>query len=203
MLKNHMRFVPHYRIVSFPLQFEDLCYDPTFTPGTAKKTLFCVDDPDAPTGPITGELVVRETLRQLCLYKMTATPMPGHTGSLFSDAYWRYVEAFAERCSIQAHTSENGLPPFSDMCADAIIDELYRDAIIDSRQMSRQDIQDCMEGQKGHEILSNELSSMAWSVHTIRINGWRYAGMVEADAVTKAVCEQFADQPPACKILLK
>ncbi|CEM00864.1 unnamed protein product [Vitrella brassicaformis CCMP3155] len=53
--------------------------------------------------------------------------------------------------------------------------------------MSRQDFPDCVEGEKGNE-LSNELSNMAWSVLALRINGWRYAGMLEAGAVTKAVC---------------
>lgn len=31
----------------------------------------------------------------------------------------------------------------------------------------------------------------AWSPRAIRINGWRYSGMLEADLVVRAVCSGF------------
>ena len=38
---------------------------------------------------------------------------------------------------------------------------------------------------------TNGTRTQAWSPRAIRINGWRYSGMLEADLVARAVCSGF------------
>eukprot|EP00913_Durusdinium_trenchii_P012519 g11755.t1 len=56
---------------------------------------------------------------------------------------------------------------------------------IDSKE-----IQKCVLHQKD-SLLQHELENPAWSPRAIRINGWRYSGMLEADLVARAVCSGF------------
>merc|ERR1711920_629980 len=42
----------------------------------------------------------------------------------------------------------------------------------------------------------------AWSPRALRINGWRYSGILDPDLVTRAVCAGFISQPKECKDLI-
>merc|ERR1712032_1619986 len=53
------------------------------------------------------------------------------------------------------------------------------------------------------EKLANERENSAWSPRALRINGWRYSGILDADLVARAVCSGFINQPEECQQLLK
>lgn len=55
----------------------------------------------------------------------------------------------------------------------------------------------------GDAKLESELVNKAWSPRALRVNGWRYKGMLEADLVTRAVCSGFVNKPEECTNLLK
>merc|ERR1712176_366545 len=46
--------------------------------------------------------------------------------------------------------------------------------------------------------LKEERDNTAWSPRALRINGWRYSGMMDADLVTRAICSGFISQPSEC-----
>merc|ERR1712046_487631 len=50
--------------------------------------------------------------------------------------------------------------------------------------------------------LQNEYNQGAWSPRAVRINGWRYTGMMEPDLVTRAICAGFTKTPDECSQLL-
>merc|ERR1712012_945784 len=51
--------------------------------------------------------------------------------------------------------------------------------------------------------LQTERANQAWSSRALRINGWRYTGMMDAELATKAICSAFRRQPEECKGLTK
>merc|ERR1712048_14856 len=63
-------------------------------------------------------------------------------------------------------------------------------------------VTECMIRSKDDK-LKNELEHPAWSPHALRINGWRYTGMMDADLVTRAICAGFITQPQECADLMK
>lgn len=62
------------------------------------------------------------------------------------------------------------------------------------------EIQLCALSQRDQK-LQHELENPAWSPRAIRINGWRYSGMLEADLVARAVCSGFIHEPLGLKPL--
>merc|ERR1711871_1325962 len=46
--------------------------------------------------------------------------------------------------------------------------------------------------------LDQHRSNRAWSPRAIRINGWRYAGPVEAETITRAICSGYIEKPARC-----
>merc|ERR1719198_779555 len=57
--------------------------------------------------------------------------------------------------------------------------------------------------EEGMDKLDYELRNKAWSPRALRVNGWRYKGMLDADLVTRAVCSGFVTKPPECETLLR
>ncbi|CEM08060.1 unnamed protein product [Vitrella brassicaformis CCMP3155] len=194
-LKGHLRFSPHYHIFSRPIDFYDLCKDKE----TAK---FCADDPDGP-GDITGHDVVLEDLRQLCLFSVTAEEnVDGIKDSRYSKAFWEYIDRFAKECPIvdkAAARPPKGVSPdeyrFGEKCSLRILRGLI--------PKKMHEFETCVDGPDGLKLLEEEKENMAWSVLAIRINGWRFSGMLERNLVTKAVCSSFIEPPAPCKTLLK
>merc|ERR1712032_255099 len=62
-------------------------------------------------------------------------------------------------------------------------------------------VEECMTATKDRK-LKEERENTAWSPRALRINGWRYSGMMDADLVTRAVCSGFITAPSECKDLL-
>merc|ERR1719436_1275871 len=62
-------------------------------------------------------------------------------------------------------------------------------------------IHDCVLGTM-QEKLQHERENTAWSPRALRINGWRYSGILDADLVTRAICSGFIKQPDECAQLL-
>merc|ERR1712039_530877 len=50
--------------------------------------------------------------------------------------------------------------------------------------------------------LKAELENTAWSPRALRINGWRYSGMMDPELVTRAICSGFISPPSECEKLL-
>merc|ERR1712176_1662704 len=61
-------------------------------------------------------------------------------------------------------------------------------------------LQTCVSRDK-QKKLQHERENQAWSPRALRINGWRYSGILDADLVTRAICSAFVTQPIECKKL--
>jgi len=53
------------------------------------------------------------------------------------------------------------------------------------------------------EKLKDQRNHQAWSPKALRINGWRYTGMLDADLVTRAVCAGFVQKPAECESIVQ
>lgn len=58
-------------------------------------------------------------------------------------------------------------------------------------------VQECISTTKARKLMDQRENS-AWSPHALRINGWRYSGMMDADLVTRAICAGFIKAPEEC-----
>lgn len=213
-LNEVMSFTPHYTVFSMPSSdpsvYQELCSDTTGQ--------YCAEDPDA-SGEITGRDVLDENVRQLCIHDLTKVPTESRQqaadaavkaaeeaskngnmrGSqepekqaavLFAEPYWNYVEKMPDRCPVDG-TSED--KKFGYTCSKKLMEEIGIDAMkVDKCAMETKD-----------EKLKEQRNHQAWSPKALRINGWRYTGMLEADLVTRAVCAGFVKKPAECEDLIK
>merc|ERR1712185_21441 len=106
-----------------------------------------------------------------------------------AEKWWNCVERFAQKCPVE---SSNGGLIFGKECSEKLMEELD----IDVSQ-----VRNCVDTSSNAK-LESQLVNKAWSPRALRVNGWRYSGLLEADLVTKAVCSGFVDQPEECKSLL-
>merc|ERR1719188_2700661 len=51
-------------------------------------------------------------------------------------------------------------------------------------------------------MLMDQRQHPAWSPRALRINGWRYTGMLDPDLVTRAICSGFITVPKECTEVL-
>jgi len=191
-LNEVVKFTPHYDVFSADPElngYSGLCSD--------SSARYCAADPDG-AGPISGKDVLEEDVRQLCIHEITKVPRSRHRGLsaegegavvFYAEKWWNYVEKFAQKCPVDA--SKGGLQ-FGKECSEKLMEELG----IDISQ-----VQNCV-ATSSNAKLESELVNKAWSPRALRVNGWRYSGLLEADLVTKAVCSGFVDQPEECKSLL-
>lgn len=195
-LNEVMIFNPHYAVFSMdpgkPEVYSGVCLD--------NDPRFCAEDPDG-AGDVTGTDVLMEDVRQLCIHQkykvaqrpMDLTPTTGLQGLVSAGTveyvakYWDYMEKFLDRCPL----SGTGSDRFGEDCSEKVMKEVG----IDSKE-----IQKCVLHQKD-SLLQHELENPAWSPRAIRINGWRYSGMLEADLVARAVCSGFIHVPIECNTL--
>lgn len=186
-LKYHLQFVPHYHVFSLPpgSSYGHLCVD-------AAVAKHCAPDPDGP-GPITGQMVVHEDVRELCLYHVTAqqNPLmdPAQKGATYSEGFWEYVVRRRAECPLAGKDPSNR---FGTACAGRVMAELGIDV---------KAVNDCIT-QKGEKLLDAEVENVAWSPQALRLNGWRYNGPLDRKSVLKAICSGFRKQPLECKELL-
>lgn len=192
VLNEVVIFQPHYAVFGMDRSdsrvYHDLCSDETGR--------FCAEDPDG-AGPITGRMVLEEDVRQLCIHELNKVPrtsylqvQTGHPPVEFAAKYWDYVERFADRCPLEA---DNPSDRFGIECAE----RLMREVSIDSTAVNR-----CISSTKEVK-LQHERDNQAWSPRALRINGWRYSGVLDTDLVTRAICSGFITQPSECDALVR
>jgi len=187
-LNKVVKFQPHFSVFSIPASdpkiYAELCSDTTGQ--------FCAEDPDG-YGAVTGRIVLEEDVRQLCIHEMTKVP----TSSLadlkdgkpvveYAGQYWDYVKRFADECPMDAKAKEEY--SFGKACADRVTRAVGLDV---------GKVQHCIDTSRD-EKLKKQRADTAWSPRALRINGWRYTGMMDADLVTRAVCSGFIRPPQEC-----
>lgn len=216
-LNEVMSFTPHYAVFSMPSSdpsvYQELCSDTTGQ--------YCAEDPDA-SGAVTGRDVLEEDVRQLCIHELTKVPKESRqqaadaaveaaaasaaktsnvrgakassparqAGVLYAEPYWQYVAKLPDRCPVDGTTEDR---QFGSSCSKKLMVEVGIDptkvdkCVLDTRDQK-------LKEQREHQ---------AWSPKALRINGWRYTGMLDADLVTRAVCAGFVQKPAECEELIK
>jgi len=186
-LAYRLQFVPHYHVFSLPpgSSYGHLCADAS----TAKH---CAPDPDGP-GPITGQMVVNEDLRQLCLWHISAekSPLqdPAVKGATYSKTFWEYVVRRRGDCPL---TGDDPKYRFGDECSFRLMSKLG---------VNLDDLAKCIKD-NADLYLDAEVENVAWSPQALRLNGWRYNGPLDREAVLKAICSGFREKPQECTSLL-
>jgi len=152
---------------------------------------YCAEAPDA-GGIVTGKAVLEEDVRQLCIHEMTKVQRTslddlkaGKDMVEYAEKYWEYVEKFADECPL---IGDEPLHRFGQQCAERLLKTVGLD-------VAR--VQECVSQTKERK-LKEERDNTAWSPRALRINGWRYSGMMDADLVTRAICSGFISQPSEC-----
>eukprot|EP00420_Gonyaulax_spinifera_P031742 CAMPEP_0197887670 /NCGR_PEP_ID=MMETSP1439-20131203/19544_1 /TAXON_ID=66791 /ORGANISM="Gonyaulax spinifera, Strain CCMP409" /LENGTH=481 /DNA_ID=CAMNT_0043507521 /DNA_START=25 /DNA_END=1470 /DNA_ORIENTATION=- len=189
-LNEVMAFQPHYAVFSMSAadssEYGSLCWD--------NSGQYCAEDPDG-SGPITGRDVLNEDVRQLCIHEMykksrSSTMVPADEKVEYAEEYWSYIEKFVDRCHMDSSRASR---KFGKECSEKVMQEVG----IDSSK-----IELCV-ATSGEAKLKNEWEHTAWSPRALRINGWRYSGVLDADLVIRAICSGFVHQPMECQTLIK
>jgi len=189
LLNEVVTFQPHYAVfgvdASNTLTHSKLCSD---TSGQ-----YCAEDPDG-AGRITGQDVLAEDVRQLCIHEVSKVPRESiyslkagiEGGVMFADKYWSYIEQFLDNCPLEG---ESPLNRFGLECSEKLM------KLVDINPLA---VDACVQANTTN-YLKRERGNQAWSPRALRINGWRYSGILDAELATKAICSGFIQQPPACK----
>ncbi|KAF4656096.1 Vacuolar-sorting receptor [Perkinsus chesapeaki] len=189
-IKGRINLRPHYNVFSLDYKaYEDMCL-------SEEEHTYCSDDVEG-SSQLTGRMVVYEGLRQLCIREMTAESLSaGDTFGAFkhSDAYIDYKSSFLDECpAVMSHDQWKKKAEdkrFGDKCAERVMNKLGIDV---------PKVNACMTDNTSRKtILNAQVQTKAWSPSAIRINGWRYAGDLEADPIIRAICSAFTDPPAAC-----
>jgi len=186
-----VKFKPHYAVFSVPSSdpsiYRDMCSDASGE--------YCAEPPDN-SGVVTGKAVLEEDVRQLCIHEMTKVPRTslddlraGKDMVEYAEKYWDYVEKFVDECPL---TGGQPLSRFGSECSERLLQKVGLD-------VAR--VRECVSATKDRK-LKEERDNTAWSPRALRINGWRYSGMMDADLVTRAICSGFISQPSECVNLL-
>merc|ERR1712032_1445540 len=159
---------------------------------------YCAEDPDG-SGPVSGKEVIEEDLRQLCLHEQTKVR---GRGSEFQDhvmppefaaAYWSYIEKFADSCPLDGDSKTGKV--YGTECSYALMREVG---------LSEDDIRnigECADPYRNTRELEKQKNHTAWSPRALRINGWRYSGIMDAELVATAVCAGFSKEPQECSLV--
>lgn len=107
----------------------------------------------------------------------------------YAQKYWDYIELFADECPVGGAEPERR---FGKVCAERLMPKVG---------LSVPEVQRCIATSTAAK-LKEQREHSAWSPRALRINGWRYSGMMDADLVTRAICAGFVSQPDECKTLL-
>merc|ERR1712085_217752 len=51
--------------------------------------------------------------------------------------------------------------------------------------------------------LKQQKNNLAWSKYAVRINGWRFAGSIEPDGITRAICSAYLTPVKECDSLVR
>jgi len=188
-LNEVVKFTPHYHVFSADSAlngYSGLCSDAS--------ARYCASDPDG-AGPVSGKDVLDENVRQLCIHELTRVPRSRKLATqepvvFYAEKWWDYVKRLPEHCPVDAQDPDER---FGTACSEKLMGDLGID-------VSR--IRNCVATTSDAK-LESELVNQAWSPRALRVNGWRYKGMLEADLVTRAVCSGFVKQPDECKTMLQ
>ncbi|CAE7250717.1 BP80 [Symbiodinium pilosum] len=161
----------------------------------------------------TGWQVLEEDVRQLCIHEATKAqqsafamlPISQFSSQLpsasynatsmevsksgYAEKYWDYMEKYPQRCPVDG----TGAKRFGRECSINVMKEVKvnPDEIIQCAMTTQE------------ESCWPVVQSAAWSDQAIRVNGWRFKGIVTADLVVRAVCSGFIHQPPECAQLVE
>ncbi|CAE7413525.1 BP80 [Symbiodinium sp. KB8] len=107
----------------------------------------------------------------------------------YAEKYWDYMEKYPLRCPVDGTGSQK----FGEECSIAVMKDvgINADEIVQCSMTSKV------------EKLRQQLKDTAWSDQAIRVNGWRFKGIVTADLVVRAICSGFIHQPPECSKLVE
>lgn len=188
--KHHLKFVPHYAVFGMTSghDFSELCTDANGE--------FCAEDPDS-SGPITGRDVLEEDVRQLCIHELTSVKRRPHDFADFqnrvayAEKFWEYVSKFGEQCPLDGPSADGR---FGLQCSKKVMR-------LPKVDIQPEDVLDCVK-QTTTTKLKFEKENTAWSPRAMRINGWRYMGMLDAELVTRAICAGYVTPPDVCKELV-
>jgi len=187
-LNEVVKFTPHYHVFSADPTlggYSGLCWD------TDAK--YCAEDPDG-SGMVSGKDVLEEDVRQLCIHELTrvARSREDSTGVrpivFYAEKWWDYVSLLPARCPIDAEAKESR---FGTVCSERLMSEVGIDV---------EQVKTCASTTAVKKLESERINK-AWSPRALRINGWRYSGMLAADLVTRAVCSGFVSKPAECDAL--
>jgi len=184
-------FQPHYAVFHMDAKRREtnsnLCLDDSGE--------YCAEDPDG-AGPVTGKMVLLEDVRQHCIHKTNKVKRVSEysekagmkEGIDYNEKYWKYVEKFLDTCPLDG----SGDKGFGEACSVKLMHELNID--IDR-------VNACMSAETV-SFLQEQRKHPAWSPRAMRINGWRYSGIMDPDLVTRAICSGFINRPAECTTLL-
>jgi len=192
VLNEVMIFQPHYAVFgmdgSNPQIYNGLCSDDSGQ--------FCAEDPDG-AGPIKGKDVLDEDVRQLCIHMVhkvlrstEASTKAGKPGVEYAAKYWDYVEQLLDSCPLGLANPQDR---FGTECSTRLMNKVG----IDVPRVAA-----CVRVNTT-SYLKAEREHQAWSPRALRINGWRYSGILDADLVMRAICSGFVTQPTECADLMK
>merc|ERR1712070_1109196 len=100
-----------------------------------------------------------------------------------------YVEQFEDACPL---TGDHPHARVGTECSEKLMQKVGLDV---------EKVRQCVVSTQD-EKLRKQRDHTAWSPRALRINGWRYTGMMDADLVTRAVCAGFAEKPKECEELV-
>jgi len=191
ILNEVVNFQPHYAVFGIdgtdPKIYNDLCSD--------NSGQYCAEDPDG-AGPITGKDVLAEDVRQLCIHTVHKVARVGNTerggphAVEYAAQYWDYIEKLGDSCPLDAPRPQDR---FGLECSTKLMKQVGVDI---------QRVEDCVRV-NATPYLQREREHPAWSPRALRINGWRYSGIPDADLVTRAICSGFITQPSECKAIIR
>jgi hypothetical protein len=199
LLRWKMQYRPHFHVFSLPKdakEFNQLCL-PADGSGRFPEGKFCATDPDG-DGPITGVDVLMEDVHQYCIWEtgrkqppqdfVNGLPYGTKVTATYSPTYWNYLVMFHESCPINGANPETR---YGSVCARMVRAKIP--------EIIEKDVENCILGKAS--ILEQQTKDQAWSPLAARINGWRYAGPLEAVTVVKALCSGFMTRPQECEDL--
>ena len=189
-LQGRVQFTPHFFIVDTYIQpFQSSCL-PIQYEGRTK--YYC--DP-----LMSKQEVVREDLRQLCIWHKYKKPLEN---VIVAPEYWSYIEVFFNKCHPSSTKTRD---TFTESCSNSAIASLGLDRAAIDYCMTSYKPPSCQKGDLtnpacsvDYNLVVEEARHRAWSPHAVRINGWRYSGPLDANAIARQICSGFLHWPDEC-----
>eukprot|EP00922_Rhytidocystis_sp_ex-Travisia-forbesii_P055015 GHVS01081486.1.p1 GENE.GHVS01081486.1~~GHVS01081486.1.p1 ORF type:complete len:550 (-),score=95.56 GHVS01081486.1:462-2060(-) len=129
---------------------------------------------------IYGGDIVMESLRQLCLERVTTVKGVPVQNAEYSEKYWLYQQRFwsdTPGVGCQFRLLTQGL----EECSRYVVSELLT-------YDEHNKWEACMTGKEGLELLRESKRNKAWSIFGVQINGARISGRMEPEVVVSAIC---------------